>query len=186
MLPPLHEINEGKKKVVTNLFVGLFFTPPETMARIEPNHLSPPLCGVQLMTPALPQHMGQSQKRADEHGREMGAQVPFSVEILRYISPWCPDISSSIATVSRGPSWVSVSSVFRIIRSFLVYLPAPPQIHTPLSRGLVGIKLGMHSRVTSAPEDRSLKFQGLLDPKQGRNPRRQRSRGYSKEVCQVQ
>lgn len=80
---------------------------------------SPPLCGMQPMAP-LPQHMGPSQQRAGEHGREMGVQVPFSVEIVSYISPWHPDIIASIATVFRWPSWESVSSTVSVIRSFLV------------------------------------------------------------------
>lgn len=89
-LPPLREINEGKNKVLTNQFVGLFFTPPVTTTKNDLKHLA---CDFPTSawahnrhlahgtSPPAAKQVGHSQQRGGECGRETGAKVPFSVEL---------------------------------------------------------------------------------------------------------
>lgn len=71
--------------------------------------------------------------------------------------------------------------VSRIIASFPV-----PSLHTPPDAAWfcpVRIELGVHSRVTAAPQCRSLKFQVLWGPKQGRDSRNKRVEGAGKRFA---
>lgn len=181
-----------KKKVLTNLFVWLFFTSPVTTTKDDLNPL-PQCCSGACMgslepTAPLPQQLStcaQSTEgwRAWQGDWGKGAILSGTFNINSPTVPRCHTFSSNCSQMAIVGCW--------FLGSLKAFLSPLPPLHTPPDAAWfcpVTIELGVHSRVTAAPSGQEPEIPRSLGPKARQRLRNERVEGggWRNEVCQVE